>query len=141
MKKMSLLISVFALVLTSLMVLPAIASDHATMVAETDSADTHLVDSKGMTLYWFTKDSIGQSVCSGECVAKWPIYYREKVEPAAGTTAADYDVIVRGDGQKQTTFRGYPLYYFFKDKMAGDNKGQGVKDVWFMVNPAKFPHS
>lgn len=141
MKKMLLLISIFALVLSSMMVLPAIASDHATMVAEPDGVDAHLVDSKGMSLYWFTKDSIGKSVCSGECVAKWPIYYREQVEPLSGTTASDYSVIVRDDGQKQTTFRGYPLYYFFKDKMAGDSKGQGVKDVWYTINPAKFPQS
>jgi predicted lipoprotein with Yx(FWY)xxD motif len=31
------------------------------------------------TRYVFKKDSPGKSACAGPCVAKWPIYYREKV--------------------------------------------------------------
>jgi predicted lipoprotein with Yx(FWY)xxD motif len=58
-----------------------------------------------------------------------------------GTVPADFGTLTRSDGKMQTTFRGYPLYYFFKDQMAGDMKGQGVKDVWYLVDPANFPPS
>jgi len=34
----------------------------------------------------------------------------------------------------QTTYNGYPLYYFFKDIKAGDINGQKVKNVWFVVD-------
>ena len=38
----------------------------------------------------------------------------------------------------QTTFMGYPLYYYIKDKAPGDTTGQGVNSVWFVVNPGNF---
>jgi predicted lipoprotein with Yx(FWY)xxD motif len=72
-------------------------------------------------------------------VEKWPIYYREMVAAAKELKAEDFGTITREDGKKQTTFRGYPLYYWMNDKQAGDTTGQGVNDVWFVVNPDNFP--
>lgn len=113
---------------------PALADHHAVKVAKDDKLGSYLTDAKGMTLYTFKKDSPGKSACAGECVAKWPLYYREKVgtDPAM---AADFGTITREDGQKQTTYKGLPLYYFAGDKAAGEAKGQGVKDVWFVAAP------
>ena len=51
----------------------------------------------------------------------------------------DFGTITREDGEKQTTFRGYPLYYWVNDNGAGDTTGNGVKGVWFVVNPDDFP--
>src|SRR3989304_1730320 len=45
----------------------------------------------------------------------------------------------RGDGKKQATFRGYPLYYWGGDKAQGDTAGQGVNNVWYVIDPANFP--
>jgi predicted lipoprotein with Yx(FWY)xxD motif len=28
-----------------------------------------------------------------------------------------------------------PLYYFAEDKAAGETKGQGFKEVWFLAKP------
>lgn len=134
MKRLILLVAGVSLVFTG----TVLAYHHATMVAEKGSSDTHLIDSKGMTLYWFTKDSKEMSVCMGGCVEKWPIYYHAKHDPLPGTTVADLGEITRADGKKQTTFRGYPLYYFFKDKVVGDTKGQGVKGVWYTIDPKNF---
>ena len=53
--------------------------------------------------------------------------------------AEDFGTITREDGQKQTTFRGFPLYYWVNDKAAGDTLGQNVNSVWFVVDPANFP--
>ena len=52
-----------------------------------------------------------------------------------GLKAADFGTITRADGQKQTTYKGMPLYYFGGDKAPGDTIGQGAKDVWYVVNP------
>ncbi|MCO6042090.1 hypothetical protein [Thermococcus alcaliphilus] len=112
--------------------------DYDVMIAYQDSVGTYLVDDMGMTLYYFVKDNANMSVCYGDCAQKWPAFYREN-PVAPSVIAGDFGEITREDGMKQTTFRGYPLYYFFMDKKRGDLKGQGVKDVWFVVNPFNFP--
>lgn len=97
---------------------------------------SYLVDDKGMTLYLFTKDTPGKSACNaGGCLEKWPVYYAEKIEPAAGIDAAGLAVITRDDGLKQTTYKGHPLYYFYKDKDDEDVYGQGINNVWYVVAP------
>ena len=35
----------------------------------------------------------------------------------------------------QVAYGGAPLYYYSLDKAAGDTKGQGVGDVWFIAQP------
>lgn len=116
----------------------ALADHHAVKTASKEGIGTYLTDAKGMTLYWFKKDSAGQSACAGECLQKWPLYYREKVAPSTGVMAEEFGTITREDGAKQTTFRGYPLYYFIQDKAAGDTNGQGAREVWYVIDPASF---
>jgi predicted lipoprotein with Yx(FWY)xxD motif len=117
----------------------ALADHHAVKTSSKEGVGKFLTDAKGMTLYWFKKDAVGMSACKEGCLAKWPIYYRETIAPPAGVDKNDFGTIVREDGQKQTTFRGYPLYYFAADKAAGDLAGQGVNAVWFVVDPTNFP--
>ena len=117
----------------------ALAMDHAVKKATKDGVGSYLTDAKGITLYWFKKDSPGKSACAGPCVEKWPVYHRESVAAGEGTKPEDFGTITREDGKKQTTFRGYPLYYWVGDKAQGDTTGQGVNDVWYVIDPAVFP--
>jgi len=117
----------------------AFAAHHAVKVQHSDQLGNYFTDTEGMTLYWFKKDSPSVSVCAGQCPEKWPIYFRPTVVAPAGVDAADFGTITREDGKQQTTFRGYPLYYFFKDTKAGDTNGQGVNDIWYVIDPANFP--
>ncbi len=112
---------------------------HEVKIKEKAGIGKYFTDTEGMTLYWFKRDSRGQSACSGSCVEKWPLYYREKVAPPAGIKGSEFGTITREDGKKQTTFRRYPLYYWSGDKKAGDTGGQGINDAWYVVNPDKFP--
>lgn len=121
------------------MAAPAMAMDHEVKVAENSAYKKFLTDSKGMTLYWFKKDSINMSVCSGQCESNWPVFYRAKVAVGDGLSSGDFGTIKRSDGKMQTTFRGYPLYYFIRDKTMGDDKGHELKNVWFRVDPDNFP--
>ena len=107
----------------------------AVKVEKKEGVGTYLTDTSGMTLYYFKKDSPGKSVCVGECAVRWPIYSNEAVAVPEGVNAADFGVIAREDGKKQSTYKGMPLYYFFKDKAAGDTTGHGVGDVWYVVAP------
>lgn len=130
---------VIALVLIVAIGIPAFAAHHAVKVATKEGVGQYLTDAEGKTLYWFKKDSAGKSACSGPCLEKWPVYFRETVGATGKLKAEDFGTITREDGKKQSTFRGYPLYYFFKDEKAGDTNGQGVNDVWFVIDPDKFP--
>jgi predicted lipoprotein with Yx(FWY)xxD motif len=104
-------------------------------VARSEKAGAYLTDGKGMTLYTFKKDTPGKSVCAAECVTAWPLYYGEKISAPAELKPGDFGSITREDGKKQTTYKGLPLYYFFKDEKPGDTNGHGVKEVWFVAAP------
>jgi predicted lipoprotein with Yx(FWY)xxD motif len=117
----------------------AFADHHAVKITTKDGLGHYLTDAKGMTLYWFTKDSSGQSACTADCLVNWPIFYRERIAAPKGIDPNDFGTITRTDGEKQTTFRGFPLYYFVKDSNPGDTSGQGVNNVWYVVDPLKFP--
>jgi len=44
--------------------------------------------------------------------------------------------ITRDDGGIQATLGGVPLYYFAGDIAAGETNGQGLNDVWWLVDGA-----
>jgi predicted lipoprotein with Yx(FWY)xxD motif len=99
----------------------------------------YLVDESGKALYWFTKDSAGKSACSGDCLKAWPAFHADSIVVPSGLNPADFATIKRADGTEQTTYKGYPLYYWVKDMKRGDVTGQNVGKVWFVIDPAKFP--
>jgi predicted lipoprotein with Yx(FWY)xxD motif len=106
-------------------------------LATTPAGVKYLTDAKGMTLYYYTLDTNGQSACAGPCVERWPIYYAESVSAPSPLTAGDFATITRADGIKQTTYKGWPLYYWYQDKNPGELKGEGVGKVWFIM---ESPH-
>lgn len=99
----------------------------------TASLGTVLADEKGMTLYYFTKDTADNSVCTGGCKDTWPPFYVETVKSDTALHASDFSTIVRPDGAKQTTYKGWPLYYFASDATAADAKGENVGKIWFVA--------
>lgn len=117
----------------------ALAKHHEVKVEQKEGVGAYLTDTEGNTLYWFKKDMANMSMCTGECVDKWPLFFREKVGATGDMKAEEFGTITREDGKKQSTFRGWPLYYFAGDKKAGETNGNKVKDVWFTVDPANFP--
>ncbi|KAB2328350.1 hypothetical protein F7731_25700 [Cytobacillus depressus] len=104
---------------------------------ENEKAGEYLADSQGRALYYFKKDDAGKSNCSGDCLANWPAFTQEDFAVPESFDKKDFDTITREDnGDKQVTYKGFPLYYFAKDQQEGDVNGQGVKGVWFVVNSA-----
>lgn len=92
----------------------------------TGAAGPYFGTAKGLTLYTFDSDPIGQSVCADECAAAWP----PLIAPNDATSFGEWSVVARGDGSKQWAFRGKPLYTFTKDEKRGDKNGVGVADLW-----------
>jgi predicted lipoprotein with Yx(FWY)xxD motif len=115
-----------------------IAAADLVKVEKKEGIGSYLTDSKGMTIYYFTKDTIGKSACEGDCITRWPIFYDKKIKAPKGVNKKDFGVITRADKKKQSTFRGMPLYHFFKDAKAGDTNGQGLNNVWYVIDPATF---
>jgi len=94
-----------------------------------------LTDSAGNTLYFFSIDADGNSGCTGGCLTAWPIFYTNSTLLGTGLDAGDFATITRSDGKPQTTYKGWPLYYFQSDSKAGDVNGDLVGKVWFVAKP------
>ncbi|MHC8323217.1 COG4315 family predicted lipoprotein [Pseudomonas sp. GB2N2] len=117
--------SLKALMLAAALSLPAMAfaAEPAMM------KDGVMVDHKGMTLYTFDKDTGGKSVCTGQCAENWPPLKAE----AGAKDDGKWTVVKRDDGTMQWAYMGKPLYYFMKDKKAGEKEGDNIKEVWHVI--------
>ena len=103
----------------------------------TSAAGPIVVDSDGKSVYFFTKDvkDSGTSACKDDCAAAWPAVTTTSDSPAAEGITGTVGTISTAAGKKQITINGMPVYYFAKDKDAGDILGQGVNESWYLVSP------
>ncbi len=109
-------------------------------VASDSTLGQFLVDEQGRTLYLFLKDAQKESTCYEACAQNWPpLLTAGKPVAGEGVDAALIGTTTRKDGTIQATYNGWPLYYFAQDQKPGDTKGQGVKDVWYIVSPNGEP--
>jgi predicted lipoprotein with Yx(FWY)xxD motif len=111
-------------------------------LASSATLGNYLTDGSGRALYLYSKDfpaasgaaaSTAVSNCSGGCLTAWPVFHADAIAPGPGLNAADFGELTRSDGTRQTTFHGWPLYYFASDAQATDTKGEGVGNVWFVL--------
>jgi predicted lipoprotein with Yx(FWY)xxD motif len=102
------------------------------------SLGTVVVDGKGMTVYTFKKDvkDSGKSNCAGPCAVLWPAVVAPSTNPKVNGVTGTVGTITLGDGTKQVTVNGLPVYTYAKDSSAGDVTGQGVGGVWYVVAPS-----
>jgi predicted lipoprotein with Yx(FWY)xxD motif len=99
-----------------------------------------LVNSKGRTLYLFSRDSGTMSECNGACAVNWPpLRAAGKPTIGSGATASLISTSTRSDGVHQVTYNGHPLYLFKGDSKPGDTNGEGLNAFggsWFALSPA-----
>lgn len=113
-------------------------------VVDNPTLGKFLTDSKGMTLYIFTRDTANTSNCYDRCTTLWTPLLQASGQPVApaGLTGT-LGTATRRDNTQQVTYNSMPLYYFSQDTKAGDTNGQNVATVWFVVAPgstfASFP--
>jgi len=106
-----------------------------------------VVDSRGRSLYLFEADHKGTSACYSACAKAWPpVLVVGKPKAGPGARAALLGVLHRKGGTMQVTYRGHPLYRFFKDTKSGQVKGQGLDffgGEWYVLTPAgiKLEHA
>ncbi|MGW7418338.1 SCO0930 family lipoprotein, partial [Streptomyces sp. NPDC054863] len=96
-----------------------------------------VVDSRGMTVYRFKKDSAWpmRTACTGACLAKWPAVAPVAKNSTEGILKKGFVVFDRPDGVKQQTIDCWPVYTFSGDSKSGDTNGQGVGGTWYAVSP------
>ncbi len=114
------------------------AQDPAVQVRTASDGTHYLTDAKGMTLYYFTLDADGQSACYGACEKAWPVFYAKDLAVSPDLNANDFGTIARKDGTKETTYKGWPLYYWVQDQKPGDMTGENVHGVWFILKVPSY---
>ena len=110
----------------------AACADEPATVAE-NAKGKILIDSKGMTLYTFDRDTTpGKSVCNGPCATNWP----PLMATATSTSSGDWTVVTRDDGSKMWAYKGKPLYTWIKDTKPGEMTGDGfANNAWHVAKP------
>jgi predicted lipoprotein with Yx(FWY)xxD motif len=104
----------------------------------------YLVSPEGRTLYYFALDvpaGAGQapvSNCTAGCLSFWPVFHVDAPAVSGDLNASDFGEFARPDGSRQTTFKGWPLYFFAGDTAAGETKGDNLgeprpTDLWFVI--------
>jgi len=94
-----------------------------------------LTDSVGQVLYVFSRDADGNSACTGNCLSLWSKYYSSHAASSEGIESDDIGTTTLADGSLQTTYKGWPLYYYANDEEPGDVLGDGVGGNWFVAKP------
>jgi predicted lipoprotein with Yx(FWY)xxD motif len=100
-----------------------------------------LVGPDELTLYMFDSDTqdAGESTCYDDCASAWPpptVAGTPLKGPAVTAVPTTFE---RDDGATQVAANGWPLYYFQSDERPGDVTGQGVNDVWWVLDAAGTP--
>jgi predicted lipoprotein with Yx(FWY)xxD motif len=105
-----------------------------------------LVDSRGFTLYAFSRDPRNtlKSSCSGACASVWrPAGYEGGTLAAGGSVVvSELGTIKRSDGSLQVAYAGHPLYTYTLDRKPGDALGNGVSSFggrWYALSPSGRP--
>jgi predicted lipoprotein with Yx(FWY)xxD motif len=112
-------------------VLAALAAPTAHADPAARMSNGMLVNTSGMTLYTFDRDTAGsgKSACNGPCAALWP----PAMAAADAKAEGDYTIVVRDDGTRQWAYKGRPVYTYTGDKKAGETTGDNFKDSWHVI--------
>lgn len=100
----------------------------ATTVSATENPELGmvLVDSEGLTVYTFAKDTGTTSTCYGACAEAWPPVIATGAPKAGeGAKSGELGTTKRKDGTLQVTYAGHPLYTFVEDHGPGEATGNG----------------
>ncbi len=116
------------------------SDSNAIQIATSATLGNILTDGNGVSLYFFSNDANGASSCTDGCLDNWPIFYEENPEIGTGLDAVDFGTITHPTGEQQTTYKGWPLYYFSPSgdgstESSGTTAGEGIGGVWFVAKP------
>jgi predicted lipoprotein with Yx(FWY)xxD motif len=100
---------------------------------------SYLTDAAGRTLYTYGADLAGdcehppQSGCFDDCLVSWPPFHAGARVLGENLNDADFGVIEHPAAGPQTTYKGWPLYYYKSDLTLGQMTGQGKGKLWHIA--------
>ncbi|HUY46436.1 MAG TPA: hypothetical protein VMV92_12000 [Streptosporangiaceae bacterium] len=109
------------------------SSGTAMLEKVTTSIGPVLADAKGLTLYWYAKDTAMTSNCTGGCAMAWPPVTGKPAAAMGARLVGKFGTITRAGGVPQATYKGHPLYTYSGDMAPGQIKGNGVGGVWHIL--------
>jgi predicted lipoprotein with Yx(FWY)xxD motif len=89
-----------------------------------------LANAKGLTLYWYAKDTAMTSNCTGGCATVWSPVTGKPVVAMGIRLKGKLGTIDRMGGGVQATYKGHPLYTYADDMAPGQAKGNGASGLW-----------
>jgi len=114
------------------------ATRSATLTTARTGLGQIIVNGQDSTLYLFEKDTRAHSACSGLCADYWPpALTAGKAIAIKGAKQSLIGSIARGDGTRQVTYAGHPLYLFSGDTRRGQTNGEGLQDFgagWYVLS-------
>lgn len=127
----------------SMVSIPALGEENYSVKLAGDKfLGDYLVNQSGFTLYYFSDDreANGASKCYDDCASIWRPFFAGDILVPNTLNSADFSTITRSDGSSQTTFKGWPLYLYSRDREAGDAFVNGREEgLWHVVNPLEQP--
>ena len=99
-------------------------------------AATILTNAQGLTLYYFTPDTVAKITCTGGCAKVWP----PLVSTGSGTALGDASLpgtlkVLSDANSNQVQYNGHLLYTYSGDSAAGQTTGEGLFGKWFVCTP------
>lgn len=101
-----------------------------------------LTNQNKQSIYFFAGDVTGQSNCTGGCADTWPAVIGNiaELDLSSNLDRSDFGTFIREDGQKQITYKGWPLYYFSPEKnkileLPGETLGDAKGGVFHIAKP------
>jgi predicted lipoprotein with Yx(FWY)xxD motif len=99
-------------------------------------AITILTNAQGLTLYYFTPDTVAKSACTAGCATAWPpLLLTGSGTPTSSTSLAGKLSTLNDTNGNQVMYSGYLLYNFASDTAPGQTNGEGVGGKWFVATP------
>jgi predicted lipoprotein with Yx(FWY)xxD motif len=96
----------------------------------------NVITADRMTVYVYTLDKPGESVCYDICAMNWPPLLVTHTPALAASLPGRLASTTRKDGTKQCTYNGQPLYLYIEDPPNTDQaNGQNVDQQWFVAKP------
>ena len=111
---------------------PAVSTTAPAAAAAVDLKTEHtklgtvLADDKGLTVYWFARDTSTSSACTGACATAWPPVIGMPQAASGFALTGKFGTIKRANGTLQATYNGHPLYTFEGDTAPGQANGNGI---------------